>query len=72
MISIFYEAYVCFVLVFYLTETKKSWKIQNVLVVALAVKMEIVKAAAAKTAQAQTVERFKISFNRSTFRYRIY
>jgi len=41
-------------------------------VVAQAVKMEIVKAAAAKTAQAQTVERFKISFNRSTFRYKKY
>ena len=72
MISIFYEAYVCFVPVFYLTETKKSWKIQNVLVVALAVKMEIVQDAAVRTAQAQTVERFKISFNRSIFRYRIY
>ena len=61
MISIFYEAYVCFVLVFYLTKNQKSWKIQNVLVVALAVKMEIVQDAAVKTAQAQIVEKIKPS-----------
>jgi len=61
MISIFYEASVCFVLVFYLTENQKSWKIQNVLVVALAVKMEIVQDAAVKTAQAQIVEKIKPS-----------
>jgi len=39
-------------------------------VVAQAVKTEIVKAAAAKTAQAQTVERFKISFNGPISRYK--
>ena len=62
MISIFYEAYVCFVLVFYLTKNQKSWKIQNVLVVALAVKMEIVQGAAVKTAQAQIVEKVNSTF----------
>jgi hypothetical protein len=72
MISIFYEAYVCFVLVFYLTENQKSWKIQNVLVVALAVKMEIVQGAAVKTAQAQIVEKVNSTFKSTISRYRIY
>ena len=72
MISIFYEASVCFVLVFYLTENQKSWKIQNVLVVALAVKMEIVQGAAVKTAQAQIVEKVNSTFKSTISRYRIY
>jgi hypothetical protein len=72
MISIFYEAYVCFVLVFYLTKNQKSWKIQNVLVVALAVKMEIVQGAAVKTAQAQIVEKVNSTFKSTISRYRIY
>ena len=72
MISIFYEASVCFVLVFYLTENQKSWKIQNVLVVALAVKMEIVQDAAVKTAQAQIVEKVNSTFKSTISRYRIY
>ena len=62
MISIFYEAYVCFVLVFYLTENQKSWKSQNVLVVVQAVKMEIVQGAAVKTALAQIVEKVNSTF----------
>ena len=72
MISIFYEAYVCFVLVFYLTENQKSWKSQNVLVVVQAVKMEIVQGAAVKTAQAQIVEKVNSTFKSTIFRYRIY
>ena len=72
MISIFYEAYVCFVLVFYLTENQKSWKIQNVLVVALAVKMEIVQGAAVKTAQAQIVEKVNSTFKNTISRYKMY
>jgi len=39
-------------------------------VVAQVVKMGIVKAAAVRTAQVQTVERFKISFNGSISRYK--
>jgi Flp pilus assembly protein protease CpaA len=72
MISIFYEASVCFVLVFYLTENQKSWKIQNVLVVALAVKMEIVQGAAVKTAQAQIVEKVNSTFKSTISRYKTY
>ena len=72
MISIFYEAYVCFVLVFYLTENQKSWKSQNVLVVVQAVKMEIVQGAAVKTAQAQIVEKVNRTFKSTISRYRIY
>jgi hypothetical protein len=72
MISIFYEAYVCFVLVFYLTENQKSWKSQNVLVVVQAVKMEIVQGAAVKTALAQIVEKVNSTFKSTISRYRIY
>ena len=72
MISIFYEAYVCFVLVFYLTENQKSWKSQNVLVVVQAVKMEIVQGAAVKTALAQIVEKVNRTFKSTISRYRIY
>ena len=72
MISIFYEAYVCFVLVFYLTENQKSWKSQNVLVGVQAVKMEIVQGAAVKTAQAQIVEKGNRTFKSTISRYRIY
>ena len=72
MISIFYEAYVCFVLVFYLTENQKSWKSQNVLVGVQAVKMEIVQGAAVKTALAQIVEKVNSTFKSTISRYRIY
>ena len=72
MISIFYEAYVCFVLVFYLTENQKSWKSQNVLVVVQAVKMEIVQGAAVKTALAQIVEKVNSTFKSTISRYKKY
>jgi hypothetical protein len=72
MISIFYEAYVCFVLVFYLTENQKSWKSQNVLVVVQAVKMEIVQGAAVKTALAQIVEKVNSTFKSTISRYKTY
>ena len=72
MISIFYEASVCFVLVFYLTENQKSWKSQNVLVVAQVVKMEFVQDAAVKTAQAQIVEKVNSTFKSTISRYKTY
>ena len=56
MISIFYEASVCFVLVFYLTENQKSWKSQNVLVTVTPVRLEIAILVIVQIAIARTAD----------------